>query len=204
LTVATDYAQATWVGTGNFGYPERGDRGRLGHRPVAIVDHVAEGTCAGCVSWFRDPTSDASATYLVCQDGAVLQFVAEADAAWANGVDFSRGWLAYGSDRSIPWIADCWADRVNPNLVTISIEHEGFSGAALTELQYASTLALHRDIVRRNAWPTTDGAPSGPRVVGHFALDRVNRGHCPGSAFPWARLRNDLRILSRADLAPRL
>jgi N-acetyl-anhydromuramyl-L-alanine amidase AmpD len=109
------------------------------------------------------------------------------NAAWANGIDFARGYDAYKSERSIAWIDKCWRERVNPNLVTVSIEFEGNPGEPLTDAQYAAGLALIKWLCKE-----CDIAPTGEFIVGHYQIDRVNRRSCPGPAFPWARLFSDL------------
>ncbi len=175
----SDYPRALWVPMPSFGYPT-GQHGRQGHDPVAIVDHIAQGYRAGAESRFRNPAERASSNYLVCRNGDVVQYVAEANPAWANGI-------VQRPDLSIAWLRDAVEHDVNPNLVTISIEHEGFSGQALTEPQYQSSLDLHRDIFKRHGWPVERD-----RAVGHYVIDGKDRPNDPGPAFNWARLWRDL------------
>ncbi|HUE76015.1 MAG TPA: N-acetylmuramoyl-L-alanine amidase, partial [Chloroflexota bacterium] len=104
-----DYARARWVGSPNF------SRGRSGRQQIAIVMHIAQGSRAGVVSWFNNQAAKASSHYLVCRNGDVLQFVRESDTAWTNGIDFRKGFAAYNSDLSVPWVADCWERRIDPN-----------------------------------------------------------------------------------------
>ncbi len=59
---------------------------RQGVAPEAVVVHIMQGTLAGCDSWFTSPASQVSAHFGVGKDGTVHQYVALADAAWANGV----------------------------------------------------------------------------------------------------------------------
>lgn len=169
-----DYAGAEW-------FPSPNKSGRGGLQPVAIVDHIAQGYRAGMRSVVTD--GGVSAHYLVCRSGEVEQYVAEAEAAWGNGLDFSRGYDAYKSDLSIPWLKRCYDEKINPNRLTISIEHEGFSGEPLTSEQLAASIALHRDICRR--WGI---CPNGQTVIGHYRIDAVSRGRDPGDRFPWAAL----------------
>ncbi len=176
----SDYPKALWVPMPSFGYPT-GTHGRQGHLPVAIVDHIAQGYRAGAEARFRNPAERASSNYLVCRNGDVVQYVAESDPAWANGI-------VQRPDLTIAWLRDAIEHDVNPNLVTISIEHEGFSGQALTEPQYQSSLDLHRDIFKRHNWPVTDH----DRAVGHNVIDGKDRPNDPGPAYNWARLWRDL------------
>jgi N-acetylmuramoyl-L-alanine amidase len=175
-----DYARAQWVGSPNF------SRGRSGRQPIAIVMHIAQGSRAGVVSWFNNRAANASSHYLVCRNGDVLQFVREADTAWTNGIDFQKGYDAYRSDRGVPWVDDCWKSRIDPNRLTITVEHEGNSGEQLPEPEIQASIDLTRDILSRYNWPTDDPH----RIIGHYVTDSVNRAFCPGPAFPWDRFRS--------------
>lgn len=185
--MAGDYRRATVVLSPNYGYPARWGEGRMGHKPVAIVDHIEDGTQAGTIQWFGEQASLVSAHYSVSRAGQVFQHVYERDAAWSNGINPALGLARYKSDVSIPWIADLYAGNVNANLVTISIEHEGWPNIALTSAQYDATLDLHRDIFVRNGWPVEYG-----RIVGHYQVNAVDRPNCPGPLFPFARIYADL------------
>lgn len=177
-----------WVASPNFGYPDQA-HGRQGHEPVAIVNHIADGPRVGVVDWFQKPESQASSHYLVCKDGEIVQFVKESDAAWTNQILFEKGYEQYRSDRSVAWIDRCWNDRIDPNLLTITIEYEGYSGQAFPEAQVRSGITLTRDIFRHYGWSGNETF----RLVGHFQIDRVKKSGCPGPAFPWARLRASVK-----------
>src|SRR5512136_587272 len=99
--------QITWIGSPNFGYPD-GTHGRNGYAPIGVVMHIAEGTLAGCDSWFNSPNNPGSSThYCIGKQGEIHRYVDETDAAWGNGQVKSPTWplLIQG---------------VNPNLYTIS------------------------------------------------------------------------------------
>lgn len=167
-----------WYPSPNFGYPQ-GSPGRNGHRPKAVIHHIAQGYCSGLMAQAEKPGSPIT-HYAVCRDGRVLQFVREEDSAWGNGV-------LNNPDRSIPWIDYCVTSGTNPNLLTISIEHEGFSGVSLTLEQEAASIELTRQICAR--WGLT---PDREGLTGHFSLDSVNRKNCPGPAHPWEAIRTAL------------
>jgi hypothetical protein len=38
-----------------------------------IIIHVAQGSCSGTISWFKDPRSNVSVHYVVARDGRVAQ-----------------------------------------------------------------------------------------------------------------------------------
>lgn len=159
----------TWIGSPNF------TPGRKGQQPVAIVYHIMAGTLAGTDSWFRNPRNKVSAHFGVGKDGSIHQYVREEDAAWANGRVNKPSW---------PLLKP----GVNPNLYTISIEHEGQPGEPFTEAMYRASLALTRYLLGR--W----SIPADPdHLIGHYRIDSVNRPDCPGPAFPWDRLFADLQ-----------
>ena len=162
--------------------------GREGHSIVAIVDHIAQGYNLG--EYFSNPNVRKSSNFSISELGVITQHVAIGDTAWANGIDFTKGYIKYKSDLTIKWIADCWQYNINPNLVTVSVEHEGLSGVPLSEEQYQATLYLHTYLLGE-----LNLEPSEVSIVGHFKLDAINRINCPGSGFPWERLRKDLNTM---------
>lgn len=161
---------AIWIGSPNYA------PGRDGHRPVAIVYHIMDGTLAGTDAWFRDRESRVSAHYGIGKDGSVHQYVREEDTAWANGVVNRPSW---------PLLDEF--PGVDPNRYTLSIEHEGHPGEPFTEAMYQASLALTRYLVSRWAIPVDRD-----HLIGHYRIDSVNRADCPGPAFPWDRLFADL------------
>jgi N-acetyl-anhydromuramyl-L-alanine amidase AmpD len=166
----------TWIGSPNFGIP-RGTRGRNGYKPIAIVYHIMEGTLSGTASWFKNPDSRVSAHFGIGKSGATHQYVNEEDTAWANGGVKQPSW-------------ELLIEGVNPNLYTLSIEHEGYSGEPFTEEMYNSTLALTKYLVGKWEIPLEYN-----RLIGHDLIT-INKARCPGPSFPWSRLYTDLGIPS--------
>lgn len=158
-----------WIGSPNFGYPD-GAHGRNGYRPFGIVLHIMEGTLAGCDSWFQNPEAQASTQYGIGKNGDVHQYVSEDDAAWGNGVLGRPTWPLLIPD-------------VNPNLYTVSIEHEGYTGEPWTEAMLAADVSLVKDIARRWNIPL-----DAEHIIGHYRIDAINRARCPGAGLPWERL----------------
>ena len=147
---------------------------REGRKINSIVDHITQGSFPGCMYWLQNPVSKASSNYIVTKLGRIIQLVKEGDKAWANGTYNHGSWDLY--------------DGTNPNLTTISIEHEGLSGEPFTEAQYQSSLFLHRELIAKYSLPIDE-----EHIIGHYRLDSVNKSNCPGSGFPWVRLFSDLR-----------
>jgi len=147
---------------------------REGRKIIAIVDHITQGAFPGCMYWLQNPVSKASSNYVVTKLGRIIQLVKEGDKAWANGIVAKPNWKIY--------------DGTNPNLYTISIEHEGMTGDELTEAQYQATLFLHKELTQKYNIPIdTD------HIIGHYRIDSVKKANCPGTGFPWDRLFNDLK-----------
>ena len=161
----TDFAEATWRPSPNFG--TRYD----GKTIDSIVLHytgMRNGPAAE--DWLCDPASGVSSHYLVHEDGRAVQMVREVDRAWHAGIG-------------------CWHGERDMNSVSVGIEivnrgHlDGAEGDELDpfpDAQIETVIALCEDVVRR--W-TID--PN--RVLGHSDL-APHRKRDPGEAFPWGRL----------------
>ena len=156
-----------WYGSPNY------KKGRNSRQILAIVDHITAGLFPGCVSWMQNRESQASAHYLVLKDGRILQLVKDGDTAWHAGEVHKPNWTLY--------------DGTNPNRYTLGIEHES-KGEGLTQVQYNSTLWLHRLLIGVYKIPLDND-----HVIGHNRIDSVNRPNDPGPNFPWDRLFNDLK-----------
>jgi len=175
-----------------WGYPNQFDTGRQGREIVAIAYHTMDGYWSfyqsiilGKAAGFRN-----CANYSLDLDGTIRQHVADENAAWCNGLDWSKGGpAAHKSDLKLPWLADAYARRISPNCYTINIEIAGESGAPLTAHQYTSLIAWTKLMRERHPKISLDRIG----LVGHYQIDGINKQGCPGSAFPWTSLLEDLR-----------
>jgi N-acetyl-anhydromuramyl-L-alanine amidase AmpD len=156
--------EVKWIGTPNFA------TGRKGYKPLAIINHIMEGTLAGTDDWFGKTESQVSSHYGIGRNGEVHQYVKEEDTAWANGRKL---------EPNQAWLANFPAD-VNPNLWTISIEHEGYPDQPLTPEQTAATIELQRYLCAKWDIPVDD-----VHITGHFRIDSQWKADCPGPHFPW-------------------
>jgi N-acetyl-anhydromuramyl-L-alanine amidase AmpD len=153
-------------------------RGRQGHRPRWIIVHGTAGfaSAEAVAAFFQRPETEASTHYIIAQDGRIIQLVSEADTAWGNGK------VTRGHD---PW----WSQSLNPNYVSISIEHHKLrrdNGDELTAAQKQSSFALIAHICERHAIPRRRADARGG-ITGHFSMDPMNRSYCPGP-YPWQEL----------------
>lgn len=119
-----------WIGSPNF------SPGRAGYRPRAVVIHIMQGTLADTDSWFGTTKSQVSAHYGVSVEGVVHQYVQEGDTAWHAGRVSSPTWALL-------------KPGVNPNLYTIGIEHEGWSGNPWSDATFQTSAALVGEISQR-------------------------------------------------------
>lgn len=120
-------------------------KGRGGFKPTAIVLHLMDGTLTGTDAWFRNPKAVASTHYGVGNKGEIYQWVEDENMAWGNGRVFNPSWKGIRKE--------------NPNLYTISIEHEGKDeenngkGHIWTEEQYAADVFLIKQLAARHNIP---------------------------------------------------
>lgn len=165
-----DEAGAVWIPSPNY------FENRNGYTPKWIIVHGTAGfnSARDVGTYFQ--TADVSANYVIGQDGTIVQCVAEKDGAWGNGV------ISTGHD---PW----WTSSVNPNWVTISIEHvkpHTDNSDVLTDAQKAASFRLISHIcARHKIAPRRADANGG--ITGHYSIDPVNRSRCPGP-YPWDEL----------------
>jgi N-acetyl-anhydromuramyl-L-alanine amidase AmpD len=121
---------------------------RNGYKPRYVILHgTAGGSSAENIATYFAGTvgtnNPVSANYVIGRDGVIVQCNREEDGAYANGV------LTSGHD-------SFWDESVNPNLITISIEHlkpHDDNSDALTEPQRASSFALVKHICQRHSIP---------------------------------------------------
>lgn len=154
--------------------------GREGQVPRYLILHGTAGgqSAQGIADFFALPSTQASAHYVIGLDGTVVQCVQEQDAAWSNGgITGPPGQAGDGIHHDA-----FWDTGINPNLVTIAIEHVKPStdnSDQLTEPQKQASFALVEDICARWHIPAR-WADAGGGITGHFSLDPVNRSRCPG------------------------
>ncbi|WP_113701494.1 N-acetylmuramoyl-L-alanine amidase [Nonomuraea lactucae] len=127
LAAATDYPGALWkaASPANYAVSNR----PAGDRIDRIVIHVTQGSYAGTISWFQNPSAKVSAHYVVrSSDGQITQMVREKNRAWHAG---------------------SWNRR------SVGIEHEGYVSNAswFTDQMYRASAALTRNIADRYGIP---------------------------------------------------
>lgn len=150
----------------NRGYA-RGTR-----RVDAVIWHITAGTDS--LGWLTNPSSGASANYLIARTGTIYELVPPNESAWANGRVCNPD-----ADHNQPLVTKWVAEGGNFNQRTVSIEHEGMSslgnGGSLTAAQVAATVHL-------TAWlcQMFRLTPDRQHIFGHFEIDDCDRPNCPG------------------------
>lgn len=159
-------------------------KNRDGQKPAFIILH---GTAGGSTAWdiasyFKSTegtNNPVSSHYVVGTDGAIVQCVSEDDGAWCNGV------LTDGHDS----IWDTYQSQgINPNNVTVSIEHVKSAtdnSSVLTTAQQEASFSLVKQIADRWSIPAD-------HILPHSSLDPVNRKDCPGP-YPWDLLKEYMK-----------
>lgn len=154
---------------------------RSGHKPIAIVNHITEGSVQSARNWFKNPASQVSSHFIVAKDGTVYYMVPITETTWCNGG------IEYPADKQTKVIRD--NPRINPNYYTVSIEHEGVWSerkGGLTEPQLKATIELHKWIISevKKAYGVTIPADR-DHILGHMDISPRSRPNCPGQNFPF-------------------
>ncbi|WP_127599010.1 N-acetylmuramoyl-L-alanine amidase [Nitratireductor alexandrii] len=145
--------------------PNHGERRGVAGPDMIVLHYTGMESGQGAEDWLCDPQSGVSSHYLVHEDGAVVQMVAEAARAWHAGKSFWQG-----------------ESDINSRSVGIEIVNPGhvLGYRAFPDAQIEAVIALCRDVAVRHAV-----APA--RVLAHSDV-APGRKIDPGEKFPWARL----------------
>ncbi len=172
------------------------DIGRSGHKVKAVVLHIAAGSMAGIFPTFNDPNRLASAHFAVAKDGRIEQYVSIDDTAYGVGMRYTNGqWFNPRGALCKP----TWAGMqppLNPNLLTISVEHEGQPEDQWTPQMYDANNRLLQWIAKQINITYV------PRqtLIGHFEIDPVDRPNCPGPNVDWNQIAADASGTPNPDL----
>lgn len=168
-----------------------GNRGRRG-----VVMHIAQGSYDAAVTWLSDPqmNPNSSAHFVIAKDGRIAQLVSVNDSAWANGLAWQNNQWVNPSGHPVN---PSWQDivpGVNPNLYTISVEHEGLYTDQWTPEMYATNNRLMQWLSTQfGAIDASTFFPFVPHrnLIGHYEIDPVDRPNCPGPNVDYARIASD-------------
>ncbi len=159
-------------------------RGRMGHGVKAIVLHIADGPLAAIWPTFANPANPVSTHFAIGKRGEIEQYVGIDDTAYGNGLTYAGGrWHnARGKEVTPAWSG--LEPGVNPNLTTISIEHEGRPGEPMTPQMADAQYRLLGWLAGQTKDASGHPLIYTPRevLIEHAQLDNVDRANCPGPA----------------------
>lgn len=150
----------------------------------AVCLHGSAGPAGPSIDWLRNPRADnpaaaVSANYFVDKRGIITLLVdwQAGRRSWANG-------LVENFDRSIGWLVEAVKNKVNPNLVTVSIEHEALAcemerHASMTDAQFNSSIELTAYILKAAGLKANHQT-----IIGHNQISGTKKFNCPGVIFP--------------------
>lgn len=160
------------------GHPANAYATRNGYKPEALVLHTMAGTLAGCDAWFANPRAQAGAHFGVGVDGTIHQYFPLEQAPFANG--------SVEGDAATRLLVLRENPGVNPNRLTIAIEHEdgGEPGRVLTAAQFAASTRLTAWLWATCILPAgATGVPALPgrdHVLSHSDVSPQSRPRCNG------------------------
>jgi N-acetylmuramoyl-L-alanine amidase len=102
---------------------------RLGHKPEALVIHIADGTFTGTKNWAHNPDSFISYHYLISKEGSQHLIVDPEHSAWHAGFVHKPKW-------------NLLKKGINPNHYTIGICLAAYVHEKPTMMQMFSLLGL--------------------------------------------------------------
>lgn len=157
--------------------------GRNGNQPIAIIVHgTASNGVSSAVStahYFQSTqggNNPVSAHYVIDKDGIVVRCNNPGDGAWGNGI------LEDGYDPIWKTLLHPHGSFVNPNNVTISIEHVKFdkdNHDQITDAQKTASFQLIEALCDEFRIPKQMISTTGG-ITGHFSISPQSRAHCPG------------------------
>ena len=179
-----DEPAALWIPNNNY-FPARN-----GYTPRYVILHGTAGfTSAEEVALFFKSTEagndPVSTHYIIDLSGSIVQCIEEKEGAFGNGYISGAPGISGDGIHHDPW----WSRGINPNYLTISIEHVKLArdnSDELTDLQKQASFDLVRRICERHTIPKRRADSEGG-ITGHFSMDPVQRSFCPGP-YPWDEL----------------
>ncbi len=169
------------------------NKGRNGYVPKLIVCHRTCGSFDGAVSWLCNKQSGASSHFVIAKDGRVAQLVDIKDTAWCNGTSSSATSSKYYKNSRLDIVK---GNTVSANTYSVSIEFEGLAdeNGELTDKQFKAGVDVIRHIkeeVKRIYGYDIEFDENS--IVGHCDVTPKWKPNCPGKAFPFAKLIDELK-----------
>lgn len=164
---SVDFGEAIWNPASSSNYST------AGNGASAVILHTMEGSYAGAISWFKNPSAQVSAHYCLRKsDGQITQMVREVHQAWHAGYH---------------------------NHYTIGLEHDGYasdpgnwsSAMVNASARLVRSICARRGVNCASAWKGPgynhwNVVPDSVRIKGHGMLTNNSNRYDPGQYFPWA------------------
>jgi len=131
---------------------------------AVIIHHTASDNCSGTLSWFKNPSSQVSAHYVIDKDGTIYQMVGDEKRAWHAGA---------GSIPGSP-------GDVNSRSIGIEIVNKGDGKTPFTDAQYAALSQLTAYLKQEYNIPQKN-------ILGHRDVSSAGKVD-PADNFDWNRL----------------
>lgn len=151
---------------------------------LAVVMHIAAGGYQPSIEWLCNPASGVSAHFIVSKGGEITQMVSIYNSARANGLSWANGRWKNARGKFVAPTWDSIITGVNPNLYTISIEHEGFPEDVRTPQMQDADVRLLRWLAQKLHLRYEPGRS----LIGHRDIDPVDKWFCPGPHMDLAAL----------------
>lgn len=121
------------------------------------------------------PELAVSSHYLIDINGDIYRLLKW----WKNQRSFANG-IVKLPDKNIGWLIAAVAAGINPNLITISIEHVASSTqmknhSSMTDAQFNSSIALVTQLLKDCKLPI-----SNQTIIGHNQINSIDKVYCPG------------------------
>lgn len=153
----------------------------------AVVEHIAQGG-PNTWLWLQKTSPSSSAHFFVTKKGEIYQLASIYERTWANGLSYVNGkWI--DPEKTVvnpPWHRLKENPGVDPNEVTVSVEHEGYSG----EMRTAMSVLADTKILTFIQHETGLVYMAHDTLIGHNEISPINRAFCPGAGY-------DLELMSR-------
>lgn len=154
------------------------------NKVAAVCLHGTSGPLQGSLDWLRNPRHDnpqaaVSSNYVISKAGVIYELV-----PWEPGYRAFCNGIVENYDTSIKWLVSAVAQRINPNWITVSIEHEASkqemeTRASMTDAQFNSSIDLTAYILG-----TAGLKANHQTVIGHNQISGKEKYNCPGVIFP--------------------
>ncbi len=175
---------AIWIPNNNYFAARNGY-----HARYIIIHGTAGFNSAEAVAHYFKATEESdnpvSTHYIIDRDGHIVQCIDEQDGAYGNGYISGVPGKAGDGVHHDWW----WRKDINPNLLTISIEHvkpNRDNSDEITQAQQEASFRLIERICQRHHIPRQLANEHGG-ITGHYSMDPLNRSFCPGP-YPWDAL----------------